>query len=109
MQEALIIMNTSEQKSIVQYSTIVICVICFIVAFIYQNIEYMQLKMQYDAMVNEYKTVVEEYDRQKYILQKAVSMKNLDAFAQLHGLVPMSKDSVVIVENNSKNTMQEQR
>ncbi|HOM86975.1 MAG TPA: hypothetical protein PLV62_03710 [Spirochaetota bacterium] len=102
-------MNTSEQKSIVQYSTIVICVICFIVAFIYQNIEYMQLKMQYDAMVNEYKTVVEEYDRQKYILQKAVSMKNLDAFAQLHGLVPMSKDSVVIVENNSKNTMQEQR
>ncbi len=60
-------------------------------------------------MVNEYKTVVEEYDRQKYILQKAVSMKNLDAFAQLHGLVPMSKDSVVIVENNSKNTMQEQR
>jgi len=107
VQEALIIMNTSEQKSILQYSTIVIGVICFIVAFIYQNIEYMRLKMQYDAMANEYKTVVEEYDRQKYILQKAVSMKNLDAFAQLHGLVPVSKESVVIVESNVKNTMRE--
>ena len=102
-------MNPSEQKSILQYSTIVIGVICFIVAFIYQNIEYMRLKMQYDAMVNEYKTVVEEYDRQKYILQKAVSMKNLDAFARLHGLVPVSKENVVIVESNVKNTMREQR
>jgi len=107
VQEALIIMNTSEQKSILQYSTIVIGVICFIVTFIFQNIEYMRLKMQYDATVNEYKTVAEEYDRQKYILQKAVSMKNLDAFAQLHGLVPVSKESVVIVESNVKNTMRE--
>ena len=63
--------------------------------------------MQYDATVNEYKTVAEEYDRQKYILQKAVSMKNLDAFAQLHGLVPVSKESVVIVESNVNNTMRE--
>lgn len=91
-------MNTSEQKSIVQYSTIVIIVICFIIAFIYQNIEYMQLKMHYNAMINEYHEIFEEYEREKYRLHKALSMAQIELFAQERGLVPITKESLVIIK-----------
>lgn len=91
-------MNTSEQKSILQYSTIVIIVICFIIAFIYQNIEYMQLKMHYHAMKNEYHAIIEEYEREKYQLSKALSMEQIEAFAKYHGMVPMTKESLVIIK-----------
>ncbi|MCX8123119.1 MAG: hypothetical protein N3F66_03025 [Spirochaetes bacterium] len=91
-------MNTSEQKSIVQYSTIVIIVIVFIIAFIYQNIEYMQLKMHYNAMIKEYQEVIEEYDREKYQLHTALSMDKLEQFAKERGLVPMTKESLIIIE-----------
>ncbi|MEJ5363013.1 MAG: hypothetical protein WBK20_06865 [Spirochaetota bacterium] len=91
-------MNTSEQKSILQYSTIVIIFICFIIAFIYQNIEYMQLKMHYNAMIKEYHTVIEEYEREKYQLNKALSMEQIEIFAKRYGLVPMTKESLVILK-----------
>lgn len=95
-------MNTTEQKSIVQYSTIVIIVICFIIAFIYQNIEYMQLKMHYNGMIKDYHTVIEEYEREKYTLHKALSMEQIDRFAQERGLVPMTKENLIIIEGLKK-------
>jgi len=91
-------MNTSEQKSIVQYTTIVIIFICFIIAFIYQNIEYMQLKMQYNAMIKGYQTILEEYEREKYQLNKALSMEQIEIFAKNNGLVPMTKESLIILK-----------
>lgn len=92
-------MNTSEQKSIVQYSTIVVILICFIIAFIYQNIEYMQLKMHYNAMIKAYHTILEEYEREKYQLNKALSMEQIEIFAKAHGLEPMTKESLVILKS----------
>ncbi len=92
-------MNTSEQKSIVQYSIIVIIFICFIIAFIYQNIEYMQRKMHYDAMVKKYHTIIEEYERAKYQLNKALSMEQIEIFAKAHDLVPMAKESLIILKD----------
>lgn len=91
-------MNSSEQKSIVQYSTIVIIVICFIIAFIYQNIEYMQLKMHYNAMIKEYHAVIEEYGLERYRINKALSMEQIESFAKGHGMVPMTKESLVIIK-----------
>lgn len=91
-------MNTSEQKNIIQYSTIVIIVICFIIAFIYQNIEYMQLKMHYNAMIKDYHDIIEEYECEQYKLNKALSMEQIEAFAKDHGMVPMTKESLVIIK-----------
>ncbi len=92
-------MNRSEQKSLMQYTTIVIIVICFIVAFIYQNIEYMRLKMHYNSILTQYHEIIEEYDRYAYELYRVLSMENLEAFAKDNGIVPLTRENLIIIEN----------
>ena len=92
-------MNRSEQKSLLQYTTIVIIVICFIVAFIYQNIEYMRLKMQYNGILTQYHEIIEEHDRYAYQLYRALSMENLEAFAKDNGMMPLTRENLIVIEN----------
>lgn len=95
-------MIISEQKSLVHFSAIVAVVICFIIALIYQNIEYMRIKMLHVATLNEYRSVMEEYDREKYYVQRAVAMEKIDAFANANGLVRVSQDSLIIIDNSKR-------
>lgn len=98
MPEGVMYMNSSEQKSIIQYSIIVIIVICFIIALIYQNIRYMQLKMHYNAKIKDYHNIIEEYEHEQFKLNQAMSMEQIEAFVKDHGMVPMTKESLVIVK-----------
>lgn len=58
----------------------------------------MQLKMHYNAMIKDYYDIIEEYEHEQFKLNKALSMEQIEAFAKDHGMVPMTKESLVIIK-----------
>lgn len=96
--------STGPGPDLVRYTVLVMVMIFFVILYVWQNIEIMQMKMQYDKSVEYKKELIKRRDRLLYDIERYRRLSLVEAYAEQNGLRRMTPNDAVriIKEDNSE-------
>jgi len=86
-----------------RYFAVVFVMSLFVIAYVWQNIEVMKIKMEYRRLVREEKVLIEKNARLKSEFEKMRSFQSIEARAGRMNLVRISPESALVVKTDDAN------
>jgi hypothetical protein len=86
----------------VKYFAIIFFMSLFVVAYVWQNIEIVQIEMQYKKLADTRKRLVRERDRLLYEIERFRRMDVIEEYARKNGLRPVVPGDFDVVKVDAR-------
>lgn len=81
-----------------KYFLIALMIILFVIFYVWQNIEVMQLKLELRESLKTERQLVTDMDRLKYEIEKYKTMGVVEAYVKSSGMRPVTPNDFIVIK-----------
>jgi len=82
----------------IKYSLVAFCMICFVVLYVWQNIEVMKLKLSMQRSLSYKEELLKEQSRLRYEIERKRRYEDIEVWAVSHGMSWMRSGDFIVLE-----------